>query len=241
MSDAGVMTVAIVAARYFDGIFERAHLLFNSLHYIPRMLSNSQFNSRLHAVHGLLLMAFGILGENFKQLNISSLYIINSFRVAACDNIRIRLNKRFCSGKFRGYTASRHRYFYRIKIFLLTAAKCEPVEMSLILGPTFSAVALDVFGFDLLKMSTVYIDSAFTRYVVEGLLRETDEIALSLMHKNSRRAASASLAYLQTVRHKQVETVGSLIEGLLLKGIHAVTAKGFTLKVFLFVLAYRLS
>jgi len=41
------------------------------------------------------------------------------------------------------------------------------------------------------------------------------------------------------LRHyrNQVETAGSLIERLLPKSIHAVTAKGFELKVILFVLA----
>jgi hypothetical protein len=38
-----------------------------------------------------------------------------------------------------------------------------------------------------------------------------------------------------------VETAGSMIERLLPKSIHAVTAKGFTLKVFLFVPAYSFS
>jgi len=182
------------------------------------------------------------LGETFKQLNASSLYIIDSFPVAACDNIRIRRDKRFGSEKFRGYTASKRRYFYGVKIFLLTAAKGEPVEMFLVPGATADVVALDVFDFDLPSQSTVYGDSAFTLYAVEDLLRETEQIELSPMRKkNSKRPASASLAYLQAVGRKQVETAGSMIERLLPRSIHAVTAKGFTLKVFLFVLAYSFS
>jgi hypothetical protein len=38
-----------------------------------------------------------------------------------------------------------------------------------------------------------------------------------------------------------IETVGSLIERMLPKTIHAITAKGFELKVFLFVLAHSLN
>jgi hypothetical protein len=242
MSDAEVMTTAIVAALYFGGNFERARLLLASPLYIPCMLSKSQFNRRLHALRNLLLMVFRWLGETFKQLNATSLYIIDSFPVAACDNIRIKRDKRFCREKFRGYTASKRRYFYGVKIFLLTAAKGEPVEMFLVPGATADVVALDVFGFDLPSQSTVYGDSAFTLYAVEDLLREACEIDLSPMRKkNSKRPASASLAYLQAVGRKQVETAGSMVERLLPKSIHAVTAKGFTLKVFLFVLAYSFS
>jgi Transposase DDE domain len=242
MSDAEVMTTAIVAALYFGGNFERARSLLTSSHYIPLMLSKSQFNRRLHSVRDLLLTAFRVLGETFKQLNASSLYIIDSFPVAACDNIRIKRDKRFGSEKFRGYTASKRRYFYGVKIFLLTAAKGEPVEMFLVPGATADVVALEVFDFDLPSASTVYGDSAFTLYEVEDLLQERCEIELSPMRKkNSRRPSSASLAYLQAVGRKQVETAGSMIERLLPKSIHAVTANGFTLKVFLFVLAYSFS
>ena len=242
MSDAEVMTTAIIAALYFGGNFERARLLLASPRYIPGMLSKSQFNRRLHAVADLLLLLFRLLATTFKQLNSSSLYIIDSFPVAACDNIRIKRDKRFRSAKFRGYTASKRRYFYGLKIFLLTAAKGEPVEMFLVPGATADVMALDVFGFDLPPASTVYGDSAFTLYAVEDMLQEACGIDLSPMRKkNSKRPASASLAYLQAVGRKQVETAGSLIERLLPKSIHAVTAKGFTLKVFLFVLAYSFS
>ena len=242
MSDAEVMTTAIVAALYFGGNFERARLLLDGPRYIPGMLSKSQFNRRLHAVRELLLMVFRVLGATFKQLNAASLYIIDSFPVAACDNIRIARDKRFRCEKFRGYTASKRRYFYGVKVFLLTAAKGEPVEMFLVPGATADVLALDVFDFDLPSQSTVYGDSAFTLYAVEDLLQESCGIDLSPMRKkNSKRPASASLAYLQAVGRKQVETAGSLIERLLPKSIHAVTAKGFMLKVFLFVVAYSFS
>jgi hypothetical protein len=40
---------------------------------------------------------------------------------------------------------------------------------------------------------------------------------------------------------KMIETVGSMIESIMPKTIHAVTAAGFELKVFLFVLAYSIN
>src|SRR5436309_3193123 len=175
MSDAEVMTTAIVAALYFGGNFERARLLLASPRFIPGMLSKSQFNRRLHALRDLLMLAFRALGETFKRLNASSLYVIDSFPVAASDNIPIKRDKRFCSERFRGYTASKRRYFYGVKIFLLTAARGEPVEMFLVPGATADVVALDVFDFDLPSASTVYGDSAFILYVVEDLLKETCE------------------------------------------------------------------
>ena len=76
MSDAEVMTTAIVTALYFGGDLERARGLLAQPTSIPRMLSKSRFNRRLHAVAGLLIYLFQVLGEVFKQLNASSVYII---------------------------------------------------------------------------------------------------------------------------------------------------------------------
>ena len=50
-----------------------------------------------------------------------------------------------------------------------------------------------------------------------------------------------SIAYVQHYYRKRIETVGSLIERLLPKTMHAVTAQGYELKVFLFGLAYSLN
>ncbi len=44
--------------------------------------------------------------------------------------------------------------------------------------------------------------------------------------------------YVQHYHRKMIETVGSLIERMLPKTIHAVTAEGFELKILLFVLAH---
>jgi hypothetical protein len=58
---------------------------------------------------------------------------------------------------------------------------------------------------------------------------------------NSTQAVSASVRYLQQVYRKRVETTFSHIERTLPKSIHAVTARGFDLKVFLCVLAFSIS
>ena len=59
--------------------------------------------------------------------------------------------------------------------------------------------------------------------------------------KGSKRPLPPSIAYVRHDYRQRVDTVGSLIERMLPKTIHAVTAAGFELKVFLFVLAYRIN
>ena len=62
-----------------------------------------------------------------------------------------------------------------------------------------------------------------------------------LRKKNSKRTLPPDIAYVQQDYRKRIETVGRLMESMLPKTIHAVTAAGFELNVFLFVLAYSLN
>ena len=62
-------------------------------------------------------------------------------------------------------------------------------------------------------------------------------VLLPIRKKNSLRLLPAFVSYFQASIRKVVETTGSLIERLLPKSIHAVTAQGFELKVALFVIA----
>ncbi len=242
MSDAEVMTTAIVAALYFGGNCERARLLLHSPHYVPHMLGKSRFNRRWHALAGLFGYLFQLLGEVFKHLNASSVYVLDSFPVAACDNIRIPRAKIYRTPAYRGYTASKRRYFYGLKLHLVVTATGEPVEMILTPGSVGDVTALRLFDLDLPPGSLVYADKAYNLYALEDLLREAADIELSpIRKKNSRRAVSPAEAYLQARGRKIVETVGSLVNRLLPKSIHAVTSRGFELKVVLFVLAYSVS
>jgi len=76
---------------------------------------------------------------------------------------------------------------------------------------------------------------------VEDLLLESENIQLSAMRKsNSQQPVPAYVQFLQHHKRKVIETTVSLISQLLPKSIHAITAKGFELKVMLFVLALSL-
>jgi hypothetical protein len=68
-------------------------------------------------------------------------------------------------------------------------------------------------------------------------MKEAGIVLSPIRKKNSLRPVSPFVFYFQSTIRKVVETTGRLIERLLPKSIHAVTAKGFELKVALFVVA----
>ena len=61
MSDAEVMTTALVAALFFRGKHESARALLKEYGYIPQMLSKSRFIRRLHSIKELFIILFHIL------------------------------------------------------------------------------------------------------------------------------------------------------------------------------------
>jgi hypothetical protein len=247
VSDAEVMTTALCAVRFFHGNFATARLFLCEEGYIPQMLSKSQFNRRLHQNAGLFEQLFQGLAAFFKarESEAEGIYLIDSFPVEVCDNIRIARCRIYpteaTEDAFRGYIASKRRYFYGLKVFLMTTSEGHPVEVFFTPGSYSDTAELKQFQFDLVPGSTVYGDKAFNEYFTEDLLRESSAIELMpLRKKNSRRGVPAWVEYLQHTYRKGIETAGSLIERRLPKTIHAVTAAGFELKVFLFVLAFSI-
>ena len=114
------MNTAIVAVLYLGGNFEKARKYRSEPQYIRKMLSQSRFNRIFYRVESLLLMLFDWLGQAWKQVNTESIYSIDSFPIPICDNIHIPSSKIYDGNEeYRGYQASKKRYFYGIKNHLM--------------------------------------------------------------------------------------------------------------------------
>ncbi len=96
---------------------------------------------------------------------------------------------------------------------------------------------MQYFPFDLPLGSIVYADKAYCNYGIEDVLKEAYITFSPLRKKNSKRQFEPWKVYLQHFYRKRVEVSNSLITQLLPKSIHAVTAAGFELKVYLFIIA----
>jgi hypothetical protein len=242
MSDAEVITTGLVAMLCFRGNDESARALLSAPRYIPHMLSRSRLNRRLHRLNELSLTLFELLGQRWKYLNTESISGIDSFPVAVCDNYRIPRAKLYQQEKYRGHIASKKRYFYGLKVHLMVTKDGQPVECFLTPGSYSDVRALKSFQFDVPEGSWMYADRAYNDYAMEDVLLEAAHVQrCPLRKKHSTRTLPPYIAYVQHYYRKMIETVGSLLERMLPKTIHAVTAAGFALKVFLFVLAYSIN
>jgi hypothetical protein len=235
MNNAEILTSAIVAARFFSGNFQNACVFLQEHKYIPKMLSKSRFNRRLHALGAELIGDMQkIIGELFKSTNETQEYAVDSFPVPVCENIRIFHSKIYTKEEYRGYQASKKRYFYGVKVHMIVTSNGKPIEFILSTGSCSDLKAFKRMDLDLPEGSTIYADKAYTDYEEEDFLKESGIDLKPQRKKNAKRQHSGCMGYLIDCKRKMVETAFSGIARLFPKHIHAVTAQGFELKVALF-------
>ena len=242
MSDAEVITTALVSAIYFSGHHEKAMSFMSSTGMVTHMLSKSRFNRRLHQIRELIVDLFFQLSSLIKELNISSEYSIDSFPVHTCDNIRIANSKLIQGEIYRGKKVSMRRYFYGYNVHVLCTADGIPVEYTFLPGRRHDSNALKQMPLLVPPGSKIYADSAYTNYSIEQMLKDAEDIDLLVQRKsNSTKKHEPYMDFLISYMRKRIETTFSEISNFLPKKIHAVTEYGFLLKVVIFIFGYAIS
>ena len=89
VSDSEVITAAISSALFFYGNQERTLCYLKGSGLMPNMLEKSRFNRRVTAVSYWIYELFIQSGRYFKDFRCDMEYVIDSFPVPVCDNIRI--------------------------------------------------------------------------------------------------------------------------------------------------------
>lgn len=87
-------------------------------------------------------LIFSCLSQTIKELNISKEYIIDTFPVSICRNIRIANCKLFRGEPYRGFNNSKKEWFYGFKIQVITDSEGKPVQFDVFCGETGDITAL---------------------------------------------------------------------------------------------------
>lgn len=240
---AQVMTVQLTAARFFYGNIHQSRLFLEEHHYIRPMLSESRLNRRIHAIPVRVWEALGhILSATFQAMNPDQEYCLDSFPVPVCDNIRIRRCHLYQGEAYRGYVASKRRYFYGLRVHMLVTASGAPIEFLLRPGAESDVAVLKDLNFDLPRNARCYADKIYNDDTHEALLLEALGVFFEpLRKKNSTKDTSYLNEHDKATIRKRIETSFSQITRFFPKSIHAVTARGFELKVICFIFAFSIS
>jgi Transposase DDE domain len=245
LSTAEVMSVALVAATFFGGNVEASRSFLDEYGYIQKAISKSRFNRRLHAIDSSLWQQlFDLLAEVFKQNNPDQSYVVDSLPVAVCDNIRIRRSKLYPLQEhgeaFRGYIASKRRYFYGLRVHLVSTASGEHVEFTLAAASEADISLFKELKLELPEGALICADKGYTDYHYEDLLEDVGLHLKAQRRKRSKREMPAWVEYLSKPIRQYIETVFSKLSAMLAGKIHAVTPRGFELKIVCFLLAFSI-
>ena len=246
LSTAEVITIALMAAAFFGGNIEASRSFLDEYGYIKKAISKSRFNRRLHAIDPCLWrMLFDVLAEVFKHNNATESYVVDSLPIAVCDNIRIRRCKLYPPQEhgeaFRGYIVSKRRYFYYgLRVHLVTTGAGEPVEFCLAAASEADISLLKEMSLDLPEGSIIHADKGYTDYHYEDLLEEIGLRLKAQRKKRSKRPMVAWEQFLSKPARQYIETVFSNLSAMFSRKIHAVTPRGFELKIVCFLLAFSI-
>jgi hypothetical protein len=241
LTDAQVLTTALVAARFFGGNLVVAKHYMEQ-HWGQNQLDKSGFTRRLHALTDTLLALFALVGEVLKHLHTEARYVLDSFPVAVCHNTRIPRCKLLTGKAYHGRCASKRSWFYGLKVQVVATSDGLPVEFYIHAGAESEQTGRRGLALDLPAGSVLYTDAGYTDYVTEDLFNEVSgSQQQSARRKDSKRPHHPAQSFLIQYFRKGIETCFSQLTARFPKQIHAVTAEGFALKIALFIFAHVLN
>ena len=241
VTDSEVITIALTAMLHFGGNFEKSRLLLHELGLMRRLLSRSRFSRRLRRLTDLIHLLFHKLGSVLKDLHWESRYLLDSFPVPVCDNIRINRCRLVQDERYRGKMSSKRRYFYGVRVQLLTTSDGIPLEFCILPGSCSDLQGLAELALDLKDSAQLFVDAGYNFYEWEDYLQEIDRLKLQVPRKrNSKRSREPWLEIHKSLVRKYIETTIGEISKLFPKKIHATNLDGFLLKIALFLFAFQI-
>ena len=239
-TDSQVITAALVAAKKFKGNYSAALDFLASYEGFYR-IDRGVFSLRLKRLMPTINLIFSHLSHSIKLMNLSKNYIIDTFPVSVCRNIRIPTCRLLSGESYRGFNNSKKEFFYGFKVQIITTDEGIPVQFDVFCGQTGDITAFQCSQINLPPESNLYGDKAYNNYDEEDMLNQEDQIYLKPHRKkNSKRKDQPWDVFLKNHVRKQVENSFAMITDMFPRHIHATNTEGFLAKITLIVLAFTI-
>jgi hypothetical protein len=234
ISDAEVLTVAVVAAKYFANNHERALAVMRGMRYLARPLSASRFNRRLHALGDWLRLILETLGELFAR---GEAFLLDSMPVPVCRRARARRCRKVRGADFCGFCAAKREKFFGWRLHLVCTTSGVPVAFDLVPGGLHDLTPIHELTYSLPEDAAVYADKAYNAGDDEAtILADTGVRLVPIRKANMRPNRWADKLALRAYR-KRIETLYSQLTAMGLQHLHARTNVGLELKLHASLLA----
>jgi IS5 family transposase len=235
LTAAEILTVAVVAARYFHNHLERALLVMIQLGYI-KPLSVSRFNRRLHQLVGQLGRLSRAVAQRFQA---AAVYLVDAFPLPVCQRVRQGRCRKVRGAAFLGRCEAKREWFFGYKLHWCCSAKGVPLAFTLRPARRHEGSAVSVLFAHLPPGATVVGDGAYVSHKRAAFWQQR---GIRLVAKRYGRMSPNSPDEQALLRQRQmIETVHSQLESMGLQRLRAHTRAGFCLKVACSLLALSMS
>lgn len=236
-----VVTIALTAARFFGGNIESSRTFLCEHGYVSH-IGKSRLNRRLHAIPAFF-WHFIVAHLSSKQHPECALFLVDSFPIAVCHPVRASRRSLFKGKKYLGYNASKKMWFTGLKVHVIATFQGQPKEFAISAGSMHDLTALQKMYLGTLpRGSTMFGDKAYVSQLFERKLLESKDILLAAERKaNSSRGQSLIYSRYGKKVRKRIETAFSQMVNWLPRRIHAVTDRGFILKLMMMITAFSMS
>jgi len=228
---AEVLTVAVIAARYFQNHYERALYIMVERGDIPH-LSISRFNRRLHQLLGWLQR----LARQVRQpIPSSGLCLIDAFPLPVCKRVRQHRCRKVRGEAFLGRIGAKKEWFFGYRLHWCCDAAGLPLAFTLRPARRHERSAVSRLLAHLPPGVTVVGDGA---YVSRPRAAFWQQRGIRLVAKRyGRMSPNPPEERALLAQRQMIETVHSQLESMGLQRLRARTRPGFWLKVLCSLLA----
>ncbi len=234
VSDVEVLTVAVLAARYFGNHHERALCVLRLTGHIQRGLSISRFNRRLHALSEVLELLVEVLLDLGRE---GEAFIIDSLPLPVCRRVRARRCRKVTGLAYYGYCAAKRERFYGYRLHLVCSSSGSPVAFQVLPASLHDLHAVYSLTACLPSGALVAADKGYISGPLEARVLADFGVRLVVARrKNMLPNTPADDAFIHTHRHT-IETLNSQLESMGTQHLRARTLDGFLLKVHASLLA----
>jgi DDE family transposase len=237
MTDAQILTIAVIAAVYFQNHHERALCVMQGMGYVKQRLSISRFNRRLHQLMGWLQAILLIMGEVFAH---GEVFIIDSLPVPVCKRVRAIRCRKVRGRAYCGYCAAKKERFFGWRLHLVCSPDGLPVAFDLLPAAYHDLTPIHELTFNLPSGACVYLDKAYNSKPDEVSILAACGVRLIPIRRDNMQPHDWVDDYdLRLYRHS-IETVNSQLESMGIQRLHARSNSGFEIKVYASLLALAL-
>ena len=234
VGDAEVLTVAVMAAAYFQNHQARALQVMQLGRYLSGPLSVSRFNRRLHALADWLGLLLETLGAIFAR---GDAFLLDSLPVPVCRRARARRCRKVRGKAYCGYCAAKREKVFGWRLHLVCTPAGVPVASDLLPGGLHDLTPVHELTYGLPADAAVYGDKGYNGEADEAtILVDTGVRLVPIRKANMRPNRWADKLALREYR-KRIEALYSQLEAMGVQRLRARTNPGLELKLHAALLA----